>query len=210
MAELCGGRTVPEQTSTTATSSESSFERRLLISLVVAGVLAATAVLLVIPRNTFLTGLAERSFPGLISGRSLVRNLESNDQDLVRESLYLLTRRKDPVGVPQALKLLKSDDDYIWLNAALYTGACGQQEAVPYLIKALRHTAWRADPKTAGGSPPRVVPGLAPGTDRRGVPLGTAPLGQNPSRLDHIARRCRPASYQAMGHAILTQAQIDE
>jgi hypothetical protein len=43
---------------------------------------------------------------------------------------------------------LQSQEDYIWLNAALYTGACGRQEAVPYLIKALRHTAWRSDAKT--------------------------------------------------------------
>jgi hypothetical protein len=46
------------------------------------------------------------------------------------------------------LPLLQSQDDYVWLNAALYTGACGRPEAVPYLIQALRHTAWRGDPDT--------------------------------------------------------------
>lgn len=37
----------------------------------------------------------------------------------------------------------------MWLNAAIYLGACNRQEALPYLIKALRHTAWRSDQTTA-------------------------------------------------------------
>jgi hypothetical protein len=120
-----------------------------LFGLSFAAVLALVAIAIIVPRNMFLTGLAERTLPGLIPSSSFARNLDSNDNDLVRESLYFLTNRKDPIGVPKALTLLESDDDYIWLNAALYTGACGHQDAVPYLIKALRHTAWRADPKNA-------------------------------------------------------------
>ena len=60
-----------------------------------------------------------------------------------------LTKRRSPVAVPRAIELLNSNDDYIWLNAAIYLGACNRQEAVPYLIKALRHTAWRSDAETA-------------------------------------------------------------
>jgi hypothetical protein len=109
---------------------------------------AAVAFLWVIPRSTFLSGLFELFTPGLVPSSGYVRNLKSNDPDLVRESLSFLDSRKDPAGVANALPLLRSEDDYVWLNAALYTGACGRREAVPYLIKALRHAASRADPET--------------------------------------------------------------
>lgn len=107
------------------------------------GVLAAIRI---VPGSPFLSGVCEQFFPGLIPSTSYVKNLKSNDPDLVCDSLSYLTSRKDPIGVASALPLLQSPDDYVWLNAALYTGACGRREAIPYLIKALRHTAWRADP----------------------------------------------------------------
>jgi len=87
--------------------------------------------------------------PGVIPASSYARNLDSNDPDIVRESLAHLADRKDPVAVGRAVELLQSTNDYIWLNAAHYVGACGRREAVPYLIKALRHTAWRSDQETA-------------------------------------------------------------
>ncbi len=116
--------------------------------LLVVVALAVMAATWVIPRSVFLSSLFEHFGPGLVPSSSYVNNLKSNDPDLVRDSLFFLSSRKDPAGVPDALPLLQSQDDYVWLNAALYTGACGRQEAVPYLIKALRHTAWRADPDT--------------------------------------------------------------
>jgi hypothetical protein len=125
--------------------------RRYVIITCVGLAIIALAVLTfvwVIPRSTFLSALFEHFSPGLVPSSSYVNNLKSNDPDLVRESLGYLASRKDPAGVANALPLLQSNDDYIWLNAALYTGACGRQEAVPYLIKALRHTAWRSDPDT--------------------------------------------------------------
>lgn len=122
--------------------------------LIIAGV-AATAVTLAVlavvwmaPRSVFLSAFFEQFTPGLVPSSGYANNLKSDDPDLVRESLGFLNSRKDPAGVPNALPLLQSRDDYVWLNAALYTGACGRQEAVPYLIKALRHTAFRADPET--------------------------------------------------------------
>ena len=115
---------------------------------IAAVVLAVVAAVWLIPRSTFLAGLFEHLAPGLVPSSRYVENLKSNDPDLVRESLASLKSRKDAAGVSSALPLLQSQDDYVWLNAALYTGACGRQEAVPYLIKGLRHTAWRADPDT--------------------------------------------------------------
>lgn len=103
----------------------------------------------IIPRSPFLSGLIEHQFGPVIPASSYARNLDSSDNDLVRESLYFLTKRKDRVAVPKAITLLQSSDDYIWLNAAHYLGSCKRPEAVPYLIKALRHTAWRSDLETA-------------------------------------------------------------
>jgi len=107
--------------------------------------LAVVAIVWVIPRSMFLSSLVEHTCPGLIPASSYARNLNSGNRDLICNSLAHLRRRKNPVAVTQALQLLQSTNDYIWLNAALYTGACGKPEAVPYLIKGLRHTAWRAD-----------------------------------------------------------------
>jgi hypothetical protein len=77
-----------------------------------------------------------------------VSELDSPHTNTVLNGLYFLKIRKDPIAIPRAIELLSSADDYIWLNAASYLGACEHQAAIPYLIKALRHTAWRADEKT--------------------------------------------------------------
>ena len=76
---------------------------------------------------------------------ALVRDLESSNKNEVYDAFYFLTKRANPVAVPRALELLKSSDDYTWLNAAMYLGACNRLEAIPYLIKSLRHSAWRSD-----------------------------------------------------------------
>lgn len=116
-----------------------------------------------IPRSPFLSGLIEYTHPGIIPASSWANNLDSSDTDLVRESLFFLTGRKDPVGVSKAIELLNNSDDYIWLNAASYLGACHRPEAIPYLVKALRHTAWRTDAKTAEYL--RALTGMDFGTD---------------------------------------------
>lgn len=123
-------------------------KRLVFIVLSVLGLLVV-GIVAIIPRHVFLMALVEQLAPGVIPASSYARNLNSNDPDLVRESLAHLTDRKDPIAVKRAVELLQSTDDYIWLNAAEYLGVCGQREAVPYLIKALRHTAWRADQETA-------------------------------------------------------------
>ena len=123
-------------------------KRLVFILLSVVTLVLVIVVVVAIQRNVFLMSLVEQMAPGAIPARSYARNLASNDPDLVRESLALLTNRKDPIAVKRAVELLQSTDDYIWLNAAEYLGVCRQSEAVPYLIKALRHTAWRADKET--------------------------------------------------------------
>ena len=78
------------------------------------------------------------------SSETLARRLSSENGDTVRNALYLLEERRDPAGKDQARKLLLSDDDYIWFNAALYLGAIGDGASIPYLIKGLKHPASRA------------------------------------------------------------------
>jgi hypothetical protein len=90
-----------------------------------------------------------RLFPFYPSSRALTRNVEDGTGEIVHDSLNILTQRKDPMAVYLEIDMLQSDDDYEWLNAAIYLGACGRQEAVPYLIKALRHTALRSHEQEA-------------------------------------------------------------
>jgi hypothetical protein len=111
-------------------------------------VIALGATAWITPRSVILSSLVETVWPGAVPARAYAANLRSSNPDLVRESLAHLTDRADPVAVPRAIELLQSPDDYIWLNAAHYLGACQRQEALPYLIKALRHTAWRSDEAT--------------------------------------------------------------
>jgi len=108
--------------------------------------LAILAAVILVAQRTELGVISFQHFaPLLLPSSQLARNLESNNTDLVRESLAILRKRMDPSGAERAVQLLKSPDDYVWLNAADYLGALGRAEAVPYLIKGLRHTAWRSD-----------------------------------------------------------------
>jgi hypothetical protein len=82
----------------------------------------------------------------VVPSSTLIDNLSSDDPDLVMTSLNVLQNRADPSGQKQARKLLSSSNDYIWFNAALYLGAINDQQAVPYLIKGLKHPAYRSYP----------------------------------------------------------------
>lgn len=72
-----------------------------------------------------------------VSTAEHLRHLDSTDPDTVAYSLVILTDRRDPAGIEKAESLVKSDNPRIWMDAAIYLGAMGKPEAVPYLIKAL-------------------------------------------------------------------------
>jgi hypothetical protein len=131
--------------------------------LILSALLAGAFVIWAAPRSSLLSGIIERQYPGIIPASSYARLLDSSDPDTVMRGFYYLTKRANPIAVPRAIELLSHGDDYIWLNAALYLGACSRQEAVPYLIKALRHTAWRSDSETAKYL--RTITGADFGTD---------------------------------------------
>jgi hypothetical protein len=122
--------------------------KRAIVATVTAIVAMLGVIVWIAPRSVVLSSFVETLWPGAIPARAYAANLSSRNSDLVRESLAHLAARADPVAVPRAIELLQSPDDYVWLSAAQYLGACQRQEAVPYLIKALRHTAWRSDERT--------------------------------------------------------------
>jgi tetratricopeptide (TPR) repeat protein len=59
--------------------------------------------------------------------------------------VFLLVRSHDQAQLQRDVLLLNSTDDYEWLNAAHRLGRRGSELAIPYLIKGLRHRAWRGD-----------------------------------------------------------------
>ncbi|HEX4054000.1 MAG TPA: HEAT repeat domain-containing protein [Tepidisphaeraceae bacterium] len=64
----------------------------------------------------------------------LARTLDSADPTIVIDGLTALTDRGDPAGIEKATMLLKSDNQDVRLNAALYLGKLGKSDSVPYLI----------------------------------------------------------------------------
>jgi hypothetical protein len=96
------------------------------------------------PIARFAPTVTEMLFPSLIPGEFLAENLDRSDPGLVSATLGLLGRRRDPMAEEKAVPLLRSEDPYVWLHAATYLAAVDRREAVPYLIKALRHRAWRS------------------------------------------------------------------
>jgi hypothetical protein len=111
-------------------------------------VVASVVTTFVFLRSPSILKTVERRYPGLLPAQAFARLLDSPDHATIMSGFYFLAKRADPIAVPRAIELLSHRDDYVWLNAALYLGACKRKEAIPYLIKALRHRASMADPDT--------------------------------------------------------------
>ena len=71
------------------------------------------------------------------SSRQLVQTLDSPNPDTVCYSLTLLKQRRDPEGIAKATDLLASSSKDVQTEAALYLGAMGKSQSIPYLINAL-------------------------------------------------------------------------
>jgi hypothetical protein len=71
------------------------------------------------------------------SSRQLVQSLDNPNPETVGYSLTLLKQRKDPEGIAKATELLKSPNKDVQTEAALYLGAMGKSQSIPYLINAL-------------------------------------------------------------------------
>jgi hypothetical protein len=88
---------------------------------------------------------AEFMYPGIISSDSFLRSIKNPQRYDAYSAYGKLGKRKTLIAHDIAIEHLKSEDDYLWLNAALYLGRIDEPCSIPYLIKALRHTAWRSD-----------------------------------------------------------------
>jgi hypothetical protein len=89
--------------------------------------------------------MADHFLPGIVSSKSYERAVMHPDRDDAYSAYGVLGKRRSPVARDIAMQQLHSEDGYLWLNAARYLGCIREPAAVPYLIKAFRHTAWRAD-----------------------------------------------------------------
>jgi hypothetical protein len=93
----------------------------------------------------FIGYTADRYVPGIISSHSYKRAVMFPERNDAYSAYGVLAERRSKVAHQIALQHLNSTDDYLWMNAASYLGAIGEPASVPYLIKALRHSASRAD-----------------------------------------------------------------
>jgi hypothetical protein len=91
---------------------------------------------------------ADTMYPGCVSSESYTRAVMHPESEDAYSAYDILAQRHSEVAHQIALQQLDSSDPYLWLNAAEYLGAIGEPKSIPYLIKALRHTAWRGDDET--------------------------------------------------------------
>lgn len=82
-----------------------------------------------------------------ISSEVIIQNLSSDDRDLIMTSLNILEKRCDTGGRVDAIQLLNNEDDYLWFNAAQYLASIKDITSIPYLIKGLKHPAYRSHDK---------------------------------------------------------------
>jgi len=88
---------------------------------------------------------ADHFLPGIVSSQSYKRAVLHPENYDAYSAYDILGQRRSEVAHDIALHQLSSPDDYLWMNAAHYLGWISDPASAPYLIKALRHTAWRAD-----------------------------------------------------------------
>jgi hypothetical protein len=93
----------------------------------------------------FIGLMTERFLPHLVSAQSFKRVVMHPESGDAYSAYNILGERRSTVARKIAIVHLNSKDDYLWMNAAQYLGDIGDPASVPYLIKALRHTASRSD-----------------------------------------------------------------
>jgi hypothetical protein len=116
--------------------------------IILAGCIAIAGIgLLIVRQKSVLppTVLGEHFAPQLISDEAWRQSISEDPTADGYSGYGILQDRRSDVAIPEGLRDLRSEDAYVWMNAASYLGSRGRKEAIPYLIKGLRHTAWRSD-----------------------------------------------------------------
>jgi len=108
-------------------------------------VIACAAIAVTVALITRPSVIGENIAPELISDEAWRQSVADDPTAHGYSGYGILQDRKSDVAIEEGLRDIHSEDGYVWMNAASYLGSCGRKEAIPYLIKALRHTAWRSD-----------------------------------------------------------------
>ena len=117
------------------------------ITALLAVAMLVTLAVIVIRNKSVLppSTLGEIIAPQLITDEAWRASIAEDPSSNEYSGYGILQDRGSDIAIKEGLRDLSSDDPYTWLNAASYLGSFGRTEAIPYLIKALRHTAWRSD-----------------------------------------------------------------
>lgn len=82
----------------------------------------------------------------VLSSQWIADNLSSGDPGLLMNALIVLEGRRDDAGKEQAENLLAHEDNRVCYYATLYLASVGYEDAVPWLIRALRHPYSETNP----------------------------------------------------------------
>ncbi len=118
-----------------------------LIHTVLALIMIAVIGVIVFRQKSVLppSVMGEYTAPSLISDEAWRQSIAEDPTAHGYGAYEILQKRNSDVAIEEGLRDLTSEDAYVWVNAAAYVGSRGHSEAIPFLIKALRHTAWRSD-----------------------------------------------------------------
>lgn len=109
-------------------------------------VVFAVIALVIVERSGFIPFFCVMTIaPELISNETWRESIAKDPAAYGYSGYGILQDRGSDLAIQEGLRDLRSEDGYVWVNAAHYLGSRGHKEAIPYLIKALRHTAWQAD-----------------------------------------------------------------
>lgn len=117
------------------------------IIIVVCCIALAVIALVIVRQKSVLPPSVEGEhfYPQLITDEAWRESIAKDPTAHGYSGYGILQDRKSDAAIQEGLRDIQSEDGYVWMNAASYLGSRGRKEAVPYLIKALRHTAWRSD-----------------------------------------------------------------
>jgi len=146
VCELSGNSHTPAPLQEPLQESMFAPEMKWLIWTIAAVVVISMIGIIVFRQKSILppSVMGEFTYPGLISDEAWRQSVAENPAAHGYSAYGILQKRGSDIAIEEGLRDLTSEDAYVWVNAASYIGSRGHSEAVPYLIKAIRHTAWRA------------------------------------------------------------------
>jgi hypothetical protein len=119
--------------------------KAIIIAIALLSVLAIAIVVVIVAKPVPPSVVGEYVVPEVTSDEAWHEFIKKDPAAHGYSGYWALARRGSNIAIGTALKDLRNPDPYVWINAASYLGMFRRKESVPYLIKALRHTARRSD-----------------------------------------------------------------